>query len=138
MPFGALFVYIIYILIAKSEGQEMRPAVVVSKTAGVINSEHVYIGFMGCNDSSTIDLREIVNQQNKTIHEFIKRFEQLERSLSNRTQSLPSDRVTSTDNNCECSSSAKNGLLCFHSITTGNFQFTLFNKWMVKTILNDT
>ncbi len=115
MLFGLLLILIIYILIEISKGQELRPALVVSNKAGAINSEQVFIGFMGCNESSTSDLKEIINRQNKTIQELVKRVEQHDQfiaSLSNRTgiQLLQNDQITSTPNNCECSSSAKNGI----------------------------
>ena len=78
----------LFLLSGGARGQELRPAVVVSNNEGVVRTEQVFFGFMGCNESSTNHLEELVYKQNETIKELKENFDQLKQvvlSLSNRT-----------------------------------------------------
>ena len=96
MSIVQILLQFLFLLSGCARGQELRPAVVVSNNEGVVRTEQVFFGFMGCNESSTKHLEE-------TIKELKENFEQLKQiviSLSNRTgtELLQYNPVNSTQN----------------------------------------
>ena len=53
-----LFKLIFYFVIQNFECQELRPAVLVSNNKGVVRTEQVYFGYLGCNENKTEELKE--------------------------------------------------------------------------------
>ncbi len=55
---------LVYIVIQNIECQELRPAVLVSKNEGVVLTEQVYLGYLGCSENKTEELRQIEKRIN--------------------------------------------------------------------------
>ena len=115
--------------IAVSRAQELRPAVLVSNTEGLVRTEHVFIGYVGCNETSD-ELKATINKQNSAINELNQKFDFLYRLMINITKtdkfpawmnaSVPQseiERINTENEQLKLELSKVKGALQFYSLT---------------------